>query len=116
MVERPTPAAVSIGGSSVERVTTFVLLDVQVKPVTDCPEEFIASIVCVSPTTMLITLGKTVKPFEKIAVHILSFNRLGLSSGIQIWLYSSKYQIESVGREKPPILKHIGVLRGPSMK
>src|SRR5690348_8002222 len=57
MVAVPAPTAVTIGGSSVESVTTAVLLDVQDKPVTSCPLLSIACIGRVSPTIMLITLG-----------------------------------------------------------
>jgi hypothetical protein len=49
-----------IGGSSVDKVRIVVSLDVQVKPVTDCPLALTASIVRVSPTTMLITFGTKV--------------------------------------------------------
>jgi hypothetical protein len=37
MVTCPAARAVRTGGSSVDRLTTFGLLDVQVSPVTDCP-------------------------------------------------------------------------------
>src|SRR5580658_2210351 len=60
IVALPAPTAVTIGGSSVESVTTAVLLEAQVSPVTDWPLELSASIGCVPPTSMLITLGTRV--------------------------------------------------------
>src|SRR5579862_162481 len=39
IVAFPEPTAVMIGGSSVESIATAVLLEVQDRPVTDCPVE-----------------------------------------------------------------------------
>src|SRR5438094_3035504 len=60
MVTFPGVTAVRMGGSSMERVTIVVSLDVQVNPVTGWLFEPSARIERVSPTTMLITLGLSV--------------------------------------------------------
>jgi hypothetical protein len=56
----PDASAVSTGGSSGERLTTFGSLEVHVSPVTERPAASTARMVCVSPTTMFSIPGVTV--------------------------------------------------------
>jgi len=56
----------------------LVLLEAQVKPATDCPVEFKAWIVCVSPTIVLIRLGTSasVLPLESGTVKLVALQKL----------------------------------------
>src|ERR1017187_1520243 len=62
IVTSPAARAVSTGGSSLDRLTTAGLLDVQVSPVTDCPVELSAWIGCVSPNIIVSRAGTSVLP------------------------------------------------------
>lgn len=57
IVDVPTPTAVIMGGSSVERVTTSVSLELQARPVTGWLLESRAWMACVPPTTILMGAG-----------------------------------------------------------
>src|ERR1700730_4614522 len=61
MVARPTASAVRMGGSSVDKLTTFELLDAQISPVTGWLLAFRACTVFVSPMTRFNRLGTMVR-------------------------------------------------------
>jgi hypothetical protein len=61
IVVRPTASAVRMGGSSVDKLTTVGLVELQVSPVTGWLLAFRACTVFVSPRTMFSRLGTMVR-------------------------------------------------------
>lgn len=71
IVTWPAATAVSTGGSSLDRLTTVVSLDVHVSPVTGWLDAFNAWSVRVSPTSMLSRFGASVNVLPPVTLNVI---------------------------------------------